>query len=146
MSFEAAPPPPSNPTQSQLTPKQERTWSIWCHVGPLIAGFVSVPSFIVPLVIMLTMGKQSARVRKNSVESLNFQINLWILAIALAVPFFYMIAQTSETVWNLGIVFVLLIFVGIALAIASLALQIVAAIRANEDEDFRYPMIFRFVK
>ena len=75
-------------------------------------------------------GPRSAYVRAHANESLNFNLS-WLLY---------------------AIVSVVLIFIGIgillllALGIAYVVLIIIASVRANNGEFFRYPLTIRFVR
>ena len=125
---------------------EEKTWSVWSHAGPLVASVVSIPGFVVPLIIMLTKGKMSARIRRNAVESLNFQITLFIAFLALIIPVWFTFGSISEA--DASGVGGVLVMIGIALVLglACLVLQIIAIIRVSNNEDFRYPINIRMVK
>jgi uncharacterized Tic20 family protein len=135
-------PPPGAPPQpgywgppSQLSPAEERTWAMFAHIGALIAGFVAL-AFLGPLIIMVTQGNKSAFVRRHAVESLNFQLTLLIALVAGVV--------LSIVTLGLG----LLVFIpgAIVVGIAALVLVILAGIKANNGEDYRYPFNIRMVK
>src|SRR5690554_6587752 len=66
----------------QLDPTQERFWASGSHWGALVVGFVSSGflAWLVPMVVMMVKGKESAFVRREAVESLNFQISMLIYA------------------------------------------------------------------
>ena len=59
---------------SPMPTQDEKTMALLAHMGTILANFVGL-GFAVPLVLMLTKGKESSFVREHSVESLNFQIN-----------------------------------------------------------------------
>jgi uncharacterized protein len=135
------PPPPSGPPpgggppaggppgQRPLPPDQERLWAMLAHLLSFVAAYLFL-GFVAPLVVMLVFGPRSAYVRAHAVESLNFNLS-WLLY---------------------AIVSVVLIFIGIgilmllALGIAYVVLVVVASIRANNGEFFRYPLTIRFVR
>ena len=78
---------------------------------------------------MLVRGPQSPWVRRHAVESLNFQINAAVL----------------------GIVFGLLIFVGIGLVLLPLygifylICVVLATVAASQGREYRYPLTVRLV-
>lgn len=146
MSFESAPPPPPSSLPEPATLAEEKTWSVWSHAGPLVASVISLPGFIVPLIIMFTKGKTSARVRRNAVESLNFQITLFIAALVLIIPAFVAIGAVENSDWTGAMWLVLLLGAAVVLGVAALVFQIIAIIRASNNEDYRYPVSIRFVK
>ena len=146
MSFESAPPPPPSSMPEPATLAEEKTWSVWSHAGPLVAGLVSLPGFIVPLVIMLTKGKTSARIRRNAVESLNFQLTTLIAFIALVIPAWFSLGSISEVDGSGFGGLLLMIGIAILLGLACLVMQIIAIVRVSNNEDFKYPINIRIVK
>jgi uncharacterized protein len=106
-----------------MTPSDERLWAMLSHLGGLLLGFVA------PLIVMLVFGERSPFVRRHAVESLNFQITLFIA---------YVIAGLS-----------LLLLIGFVLLpaiwIGSIVLMIIAGMAANRGEDYRYPINIRLV-
>ena len=93
-------------------------------------------AFLAPLLVLLLRGSSSPFVRRHAVESLNFQITLLILlAVGILVSIF-----------TLGIALLAVIPAGVVIGVAALVLIIVASVRANNGEDFRYPMTLRLVR
>jgi uncharacterized Tic20 family protein len=85
---------------------------------------------------MLTQGTKSAFVRRHAVESLNFQLTLLIAVVAGFV--------LSIATFGLGLlVFIPLLILG---GIAELVLTVIAGVKANNGEDYRYPINIRMVK
>ncbi|HEU4898359.1 MAG TPA: DUF4870 domain-containing protein [Actinomycetota bacterium] len=140
MSQQGPPPPPSVPPGGgppgqtpaggpPLTPDQERLWGMLAHLLSFVAAYLFL-GFVAPLIIMLVFGPRSAFVRANAVESLNFNLT-WLL---------YGI---------IGVILALLLIgflILIALGIAYLVLVIIASVRANNGEVYRYPLTIRFVR
>lgn len=120
------PPPPPNVNGDN---KGDNNFAVIAHLGTLI-NLITGLGFIVPLVIMLTKGRDSQFVRTNAVESLNFQISIIIYAIVSAILVFVLIG------------FVLLFVV----AILAFILPIVAAVKTSNGEAYRYPITLRMVK
>jgi uncharacterized Tic20 family protein len=114
----------------QSASKDERTWALFCHIGAL-AGFVfPLGNIIVPLVIWLIKKEELPLVEDQGKESLNFQISTTLYALAAGVLSFVLIG----------------IPILVALGIFWLVEVIIAAVRANEGERFRYPLNLRLVK
>ena len=88
-----------------------------------------VLALIAPLIIMLTAGKTSHFVKRHSTEALNFHISLLIYAVVSAVLIIVLIG----------------IFLLIAVAIFGIVMTIIAAIKAGQGEDYRYPLTLRLV-
>lgn len=128
MSYTPPPPPDGNRDTSG-----DANIAVIAHIGTLI-NLITGLGFIVPLVIMLTKGRDSQLVRANAVESLNFQISIIIYALVSA----------------LLTVTVILAIIGIPLLIAlfilALILPIVAAVKTSNGESYRYPITLRLVK
>jgi uncharacterized Tic20 family protein len=102
----------------------DRTWAMLSH-----ASFF-VFSLLGPLIIMLTKGKESAFVRDQAVEALNFHITFTIAVFVSALSLLLIVG------------FVLLP----AVIIAGIVLAIMAAIAANNGTAYRYPLTLRLVK
>jgi uncharacterized protein len=133
--YPAAPPPYWGPPAFGLSPQEERTWAMFAHVGAILASFVGIP-FLGPLIVMLTQGTKSAFVRRHAVESLNFQLMLMIAVVA----------GVLLSILTLGIGLLVFIPVAIVGSIVALVFTVIGGIKANNGEDYRYPVNFRMVK
>jgi|SRR6218665_573951 len=116
-------------TGSPAPTADEKTWGMLAHLSALVTGFFGLP-FIGPLLVMLTKGKESAWVDQHAKEALNFQITATVAIWVAAVTMFCLVG------------FLLLPLVGLA----ALVLTIVAGVKANNGEMFRYPATVRLVK
>jgi uncharacterized Tic20 family protein len=120
-------------------------WSMLFNLlGGLAAFFVSPLGWLPPLVIFLIFRERSAFVRKQSAESLNFQLtNLIVVIAGVAVII-------VGGVFTLGIGLVVLIPVGVVAALVWLVLFIVwvilASVRTSKGVSYRYPINIRMVK
>lgn len=110
--------------------KDERLWGMLAHVLAL-SGYVGVPlgNLLAPLVIWLVKKDQSQFVADQAKESLNFQISLTIYAIISGLSILVLI----------GIVLLPLVL------FAGAILTIVAAVKANNGEFYRYPLTIRLI-
>jgi uncharacterized Tic20 family protein len=120
-------PPPAG--QAPLPPDQERLWAMLAHLLSFVAAYLFL-GFVAPLIVLLVFGPRSAFVRANAVESLNFNLS-WLLYGIIAVILAFLL---------IGIPIL------IVLGIAYLALVIVASVKANNGEVYRYPATIRFVR
>ena len=111
-----------------LPPDQERLWGGAAHWSALVASLLGL-AFLGPLIVMLTKGNESAFVRRQAVESLNFQLSMLIYAIASAILIIVLVG------------FLLLLVV----AVLWLVFTIMGAIKASNGEDYRYPLTLRMV-
>jgi uncharacterized Tic20 family protein len=135
MSQQVPPPPPpagppgaGPPTQPPLSPDQERLWAMLAHLLAFVAAYIAL-GFIAPLTVLLVFGPRSAYVRAHAVESLNFNLSWLIYAVVGVILAFLLIG----------------IPILIALGIAYVILVIVASVRANNGQLYRYPLTIRFV-
>lgn len=133
---------------SQEGSDEERTWSMWSHLGPLLvlvggmvlsAGAVSIFAFVFPLVVMNTVGSRSAGVRAHAVESLNFQLSMLVYSVAL------LVVAVVVGLLTLGFGLLFIIPVMIALAIFEVVVMILASVQASNAGFYRYPITIRFV-
>ena len=112
--------------------KDARMWAMLCHLAGL-AGVV-IPNFVLgiiaPLIIWQIKKEDDPFINENGKEAVNFQITISILWL-ICVPFVFII---------IGIP--LLMGVGIF----DLICVIIAAIKTNNGEHYRYPLAFRFIK
>jgi uncharacterized protein len=116
------PPPPGG--GQQMSVSDERLWATLAHASGLVLGFIG------PLAVYLVFGPRSAFVRDQSGEALNFQLTLLIAYVVSAILVILLI----------GLVLLLVVWV------ASIVLMILAAVRANAGETYRYPVNIRFVR
>jgi len=128
-----------------LSKSDSNMWSMLANLlGGLGALFVSPLGWLPPLVIFLIFRERSPFVRKQSAESLNFQLtNLILVAAGIAII-------VVGGVFTLGIGLVVLIPVGVILAFVWLVLFIVwvilASVRTSKGVAYRYPINIRMVK
>jgi uncharacterized Tic20 family protein len=122
------PPAGGQPGQPPLSADQERLWGMLAHLLSFVAAYIAL-GFVAPLVVLLVFGPRSAYVRAQAVESLNFNLS-WLL---------YAIAAGILVIIGIGLLILL------ALGIAYVVLVIIASVRANNGQLFRYPLTIRFM-
>ena len=114
----AAPPPPTE------IDKEERTLAMLCHLGALLTGFIA------PLIIWQIKKEDSVFIDDHGKEAVNFQISILLYTLAAAV--------------------LVCIFIGIVLlpvvVVINVIFAIIAAVKANNGERYRYPLCIRFIK
>jgi uncharacterized Tic20 family protein len=101
-----------------------------CHLLGL-AGLTGIPfaNVIAPLILWLVKKDSNPGVDAHGREAVNFQISMSIYTIIAALSMFILVG------------FILLPTV----LIANLVLMIMAAVRANRGEFYRYPFTIRFI-
>ena len=117
----------------------ERTWGMLCHLAALSSYIVPLGNVIGPLVVWLIKRHEYAYADWHGKESLNFQLSLMLYVLCL-IPFmlFFIIIPF------LG-VFMLIFFI-FAISMGSLILTIIAAVKANNGEYYKYPLVIRFIR
>jgi len=115
-----------------MQPADEKLWSMLIHLGGAIISFLSYASlaFLPALIGFLVLKDRGPFVRENTKNALNFQLTMligviigWITAFIL-IGFLILLA-----VWIVNIVF-----------------SIIAAVKANHGENYRYPITIQFIK
>ena len=123
--------PPASPHNAR---DDSRNWALAAHLSALLSLFVGFP-FVGPLVIYLVK-KDDAFVHRHAAEALNFNLSVMLYAIVL------------------GIVTIVLIFFVVGLALIPVLVLLfvlwiicvcLAAAKAGQGEEYRYPLTIRFV-
>jgi hypothetical protein len=125
-----AEPTPTTPAATGDVPADQRTMGMLCHLAAFAGYVIPFGNFVGPLIIWLMKKEEMPFVDEQGKESLNFQITVTIAMIVCFVLVFVFIG------------FLLLP----AVAIASLIFMIIAAVKANSGEHYRYPLTIRFIK
>ncbi len=122
------PPGPGGWGKQPMSPSEERTWGSAAHWSAFVAAFVAL-AFLGPLLVLLLKGNESAYVRRQAVESLNFQISMLIYAVVSGVLVLVLVGL------------LLLVVVGLAWVVFTL----IGTIRSTNGEEYRYPLTLRLV-
>lgn len=119
-------------TIAQAKPsKRACQFAMGCHLIALVGLLGNGIGFLLgPLILWLVMRKEDRFIDEQGKEAVNFQITVLIALIVGAIL----------TLLVIGIVVV------IAVGIAAVVLPIIAAIKANDGEHYRYPFSIRFIK
>jgi len=118
---------------NSMPSESERTFGMLVH---LLAIFTS---FIGPLIIWLIKKEEMPFVNDQGKEVLNFQITVFIAAIALMVT----VGVITSIISFLGIIIALLyplLWIGV------IVLLILGAVEANKGKYYRYPINLRLIK
>jgi uncharacterized Tic20 family protein len=114
----------SGPYGLAVPTSDEKTMSLIAHAGGIFFGFLPA------LIVYLTKGTESAFVKEESKEALNFQITLAIGYVVSSVLVVVLIGLLMlPVVWVVGTIF-----------------MIMAAIAVNKGESYKYPVNIRLVK
>lgn len=116
---------------SGMPSRDARMWAMWCHLAALSGLVLPIPlAGILVTVIIWSMKKaDDPFIDDQGRESLNFQISLLIYCIIAGI--------------------LILVVVGIVLLplviIAGIVMVIIAAIKANDGQNYRYPLTIRLL-
>ena len=111
-------------------PNQEaRTWAMLAHLSGLSGYLIPFGNIVGPLVIWSIKRETNPFIDNQGKEALNFQITMMIYTLILGI---------------LSIVIIGLILLP-ALFVLHLALIIIASVKSNQGESYRYPMTIRFI-
>ena len=120
---------------AELT-SDEKTWAMFVHLSALICLFaLGGLTFVGPLICWLVKKDSSRFVDWHGKEALNF-ILIKFIAIAVCV---------AGSLLTCGIGLVIFLPILLAILIYSIVVWIIAGIKANSGEYYRYPFIPRLI-
>ena len=110
--------------------KEVRNWAMWCHLAGL-AGFTGIPfaNIIAPFIVWIMKRNAHPFIDRQGREALNFQISITL----------YLIISIF-----LGVIFVGLVFI-IIIPVIAFVFTIIAAIKAKDGKNYRYPFTIRLI-
>ncbi|HTQ51655.1 MAG TPA: DUF4870 domain-containing protein [Candidatus Acidoferrales bacterium] len=138
-----APPPAQPPPTTPSTPapgspeSQARTWNMLCHLSALAGFIIPFGNILGPLLVWQIKKNEIPSVNVHGKAALNFQITVVIALFAGAVVAFLL---------SFFCVGFLLIPVVMLIGLAGLIFAIIAGIKANNGEDYKYPFSLELVK
>jgi uncharacterized Tic20 family protein len=109
---------------------EEKQWALFCHLSGLSGYIIPFGNIIVPLVIWSVKKDESEMIDEHGKEAANFQISfsIWI---AIAIVF---------SIVLIGIPFL------IAFATLHIVFIIIASLKADKGQLYKYPLTIRFIK
>ena len=110
--------------------KEQRTWAMFCHLSALAGLLFPFGSVIGPLIVWLVKKEEMPLVAEHGRKSLNFQLTMMIAYIVCFMLMFVVI----------GVILLPLV------ALFSLIMVVVSAIKANDGKEVKYPMAIEFIK
>ena len=124
---------PSPPVQSSLNPNEAkaRTWNMLCHLSALAGFIIPFGNIIGPLLVWQIKKNEIPSVEVHGKAALNFQITVTI-AVLIGVV--------------VAMILPLLIPLVMLIGLAGLVFAIIAGIKANNGEDYKYPCSLQLVK
>ncbi|RWU26798.1 DUF4870 domain-containing protein [Pseudomonas alkylphenolica] len=113
------------------TPNAEiRQWAMFCHLAALAGLLFPLGNLLGPLVVWIWKKDLDPFIDAQGKEALNFQITVFLASIICFALMFVLIG--------------LVLFAGLMVAV--LVLTIIAGVKANEGQPYRYPLTWRPIK
>lgn len=109
-------------------PEQVRHWALGAHLSVFVGAWFAL-AFLGPLVVWLLKREEHQFIAMHAKEALNFNLSVLIYVIVGVILSFLII----------GIPLL------IAIGIAWIVLTVIAAVKAENGEEYRYPLTIRFV-
>jgi len=128
--------PAQNPTPPNPNEAQARTWNMLCHLSAL-AICIPFGNIIGPLLIWQIKKNEIPSVNVHGKMALNFQITVTIAVV---------IGWVAATILSFIRIGFLLFPVVMLVALAGLVFAIIAGIKANNGEDYKYPYSLNLIK
>ena len=130
------PPQPSAPVPS-ANDGQARTWNMLCHLSALAGYIIPFGNVLGPLLVWQIKKNEFPSVDEHGKAALNFQLTVLIAVFASGV---------AAILLSFVCIGFLLIPVVIAVALCGLIFAIIAGIKANNGEAYRYPWSLTLIK
>jgi uncharacterized Tic20 family protein len=115
--------------------QQSRQWALFAHLSAL-AGLLIGLNFLGPLIIYLVKKNEDSYIAHHAREALNFNLSVFL---------YLLVGGIAAVVLTLILIGLLLFPVLFGIVIAWVVLVIMAAVKANAGEAYRYPLTIRFV-
>ena len=130
-------PLPQTTSPSSVNPSI-RTWTVLCHASAFLGFLIpALGQFVGPLIIWLWKRDESPEIDEHGKESLNFQLSMFIYTAVTGVVCFILMFV---------LIGFLLIPVIALLYIADVVFVIIASLKANDGQLYRYPFTIRLIK
>jgi len=131
--------------------RDARQWAMFCHLAglawmiawllPLIGGVVGT------LIVWQVKKDDDPFIDKCGKRAFNFQLSMLIYAVGLTIALIGIVLMLSMLIYAGGLALPL---IGIVLlpvvAIPDIVFTIIAALRAGDGKDYRYPLSIEFIK
>jgi len=130
-------PPPPQPPAASGNESQTRTWNMLCHLSALAGYIIPFGNVLGPLLIWQIKKNEFPSVEEHGKAALNFQLTVLIALV---------VAGAAAILLSFVCIGFLLIPVVIAVALCGLIFAIIAGIKANNGEAYRYPWSLTLIK
>jgi len=121
-------------------PSQARTWNMLCHLSALSGFVIPFGNFLGPLLIWQIKKDEIPSVEIHGKSALNFQITFFIFALVLGM------VGAVTCLLTFGLSLILFIPIFFSITVVSIIFPIIAAVKANSGEIYKYPISFELIK
>lgn len=129
-----------------------RTWSMLCHISALAGLFFSLGNVLGPLLVWQIKKNELPEIESHGKEALNFQLTILIINIIASIIIAGILGYGfgfghfwRSPFYMLGGGFGLGIIISI-INLVAWVLAVIAGLRANNGEPYKYPFSIRFIK
>ena len=140
-------------TVQTLSPSQsDRLWAAGAHVGALLAALATswsagIAGALAAFAVWMLVRDRSAFAADHAKEALNFNLSMLLYAIAAVAIGVVLVGATVLTL-GLGLLVtapagLLLVLAYAAIAVTWLVCSLIAAFKAYDGQDYRYPLTLR---
>ncbi|MDZ7344612.1 MAG: DUF4870 domain-containing protein [candidate division KSB1 bacterium] len=116
-------------TATPVATHDQNTWAMLCHLSTFAGFIIPFGNIVGPLLVWLIKKDEFPLVEDQGKEALNFQISMTI----------YIIASIVLILLLIGIPLL------VGLCLFDIIVTVIAAIKANQGEKFRYPLAIRLI-
>jgi len=131
-----APPQPS-PAGQPDNQNQARTWNMLCHLSALVGYIIPFGSVLGPLLVWQIKKNEFPSVEEHGKAAFNFQLTVIISVVVFGMAVFLL---------SFVCIGLLLIPVVVAVGLCGFIFAIIAGIKANNGEAYRYPWSLTFIR
>jgi len=133
----AQPPQSATPTPPPSPESQARTWNMLCHLSALAGFIIPFGNILGPLLVWQIKKNEIPSTNVHGKAALNFQITVTIAAL---------IGVVVAVILSFFCVGFLLFPIVLLIGLAGLVFAIIAGIKANNGEDYKYPFSLQLIK
>ena len=136
--------PPSNQPPTPLTPSEERTWAMLAHLSILLNLVTGLLGLVGALAIYLIYQNRSRYVMYHALQSLIFQLIVW-LGGGILTGITWAITGTLSAIL-IGLICIPFALVITAIPLAGVVYGIIGGIQCSQGQDFRYWLVGDWVR
>ena len=120
----------TSPNTISSEEKDFRQWAMFLHLSMLLGYVVPIAGLIAPIVIWQVKKNEMPAIDEHGKNATNWIISALIYAVVSSILVFVIVG----------------VFLLIALAILSIIFPIIAGVKANNGETWKYPLTIAFIK